>query len=112
VPYLVRGGERFFDRTEVREAILLLRGAGRAATTTPPPARPTWSPTCCARGCRWQPTRRPPGPVPTRERWESLAALHRLAGDLARPLPDAGLRELVAELEERASASTPRASTA
>src|SRR5699024_10373612 len=29
VPYLVRGGERFFSRREVREAILLLRGAAR-----------------------------------------------------------------------------------
>ena len=29
VPYLVRGGERFFSRSEVREAILLLRGAAR-----------------------------------------------------------------------------------
>ena len=30
VPYVIRGGERFFDRQEVREAILLLRGAARA----------------------------------------------------------------------------------
>ena len=30
VPYLVRGGERFFARKEVRDAVLLLRGAARA----------------------------------------------------------------------------------
>ncbi|HET7306138.1 MAG TPA: ATP-dependent helicase, partial [Segeticoccus sp.] len=30
VPYLVRGGERFFARREVREAVLLLRGAARS----------------------------------------------------------------------------------
>src|SRR5690349_8294813 len=29
VPYLVRGGERFFARKEVRDAVLLLRGAAR-----------------------------------------------------------------------------------
>ena len=30
IPYLVRGGERFFQRREVREAIVLLRGAARS----------------------------------------------------------------------------------
>uniref|UniRef100_UPI003B3AD922 ATP-dependent helicase n=1 Tax=Pseudactinotalea sp. TaxID=1926260 RepID=UPI003B3AD922 len=30
IGYLVRGGERFFSRAEVREAIVLLRGAARA----------------------------------------------------------------------------------
>ncbi|MCW2606863.1 MAG: ATP-dependent helicase, partial [Frankiales bacterium] len=36
VPYLVRGGERFFDRPEVREAVLLLRGAARAVDDDAP----------------------------------------------------------------------------
>ena len=31
VPYVLRGGERFFDRPEIREAVLLLRGAARSA---------------------------------------------------------------------------------
>ena len=30
IPYLVRGGERFFERREVREAVTLLRGAARS----------------------------------------------------------------------------------
>jgi DNA helicase-2/ATP-dependent DNA helicase PcrA len=55
-------------------------------------------------GLGWQPDTPPAGAGAARERWESLAALHRLAGDLAVTLPTAGVRELVAELEERASA--------
>ncbi|MGH3341496.1 MAG: ATP-dependent helicase, partial [Carbonactinosporaceae bacterium] len=31
IPYVLRGAERFFERPEVREALLLLRGAARAA---------------------------------------------------------------------------------
>ncbi len=30
IAYLVRGGERFFERREVREAVTLLRGAARS----------------------------------------------------------------------------------
>ncbi|MCW2613793.1 MAG: uvrD, partial [Frankiales bacterium] len=36
VPYLVRGGDRFFDRKEVKEAVLLLRGAARSADADAP----------------------------------------------------------------------------
>ena len=36
VPYLLRGGERFFARREVRDAIVLLRGAARAADPDQP----------------------------------------------------------------------------
>ena len=80
VPYLLRGGERFFERPEVREAALLLRGAARSRR------RPTTLPAdACAASCAgggW--TRaRPPGGGAVRERWESLAALVRLADDLA-----------------------------
>jgi DNA helicase-2/ATP-dependent DNA helicase PcrA len=104
VPYLVRGGERFFDRTEVREAILLLRGAGRAADLDAPSALGDLVADVLRAGLGWQPDTPPAGAGAARERWESLAALHRLAGDLAVTLPTAGVRELVTELEERASA--------
>ena len=31
IPYVLRGGQRFFERPEVREAVVLLRGAARSA---------------------------------------------------------------------------------
>ena len=104
VPYLIRGGERFFDRAEVREAILLLRGAGRASDTDAPEGLADLVADVLRSGLGWERDTSPAGSGATRERWESLAALHRLAGDLAAATPEAGLRELVAELEERASA--------
>ena len=104
VPYLVRGGERFFDRAEVREATLLLRGAARAADDGRPAGLADAVADVLRAGMGWRLDAPPAGAGATRERWESLAALHRLAGDLAAVDPAAGLRELGAELEERAAA--------
>jgi DNA helicase-2/ATP-dependent DNA helicase PcrA len=105
VPYLVRGGERFFERPEVREALLLLRGAGRAADDDAPAGLADLTADVLRAGMSWSPDAPPAGAGATRERWESLAALHRLAADLATAVPGAGLPELVAELEERAAAA-------
>jgi DNA helicase-2/ATP-dependent DNA helicase PcrA len=104
VPYVVRGGERFFDRSEVREAVLLLRGATRAADDDAPDKLADRVAEILRAGLQWSADDPPPGAGARRERWESLAALHRLAGDLAASSPEAGLRDLVAELEERAAA--------
>ena len=104
VPYLIRGGERFFDRQEVREATLLLRGSARAADTDAPRGLADEVADVLRAGLSWQRDAPPAGAGATRERWESLAALHRLAADLQVTVPTAGLRELVAELEERAAA--------
>jgi DNA helicase-2/ATP-dependent DNA helicase PcrA len=104
VPYILRGGERFFDRPEIREARLLLRGAARAGASDPladsalPDAiRGVLS------GLSWYPDNAPPGGA-ARERWESLAALVTLADDLLAANPQAHLTELVAELDQRAGA--------
>lgn len=98
VPYLVRGGERFFARKEVRDAILLLRGAARSDAGDKPLGEITRD---VITGAGWSPE--PPSGGATRERWESLAALATLADDLAAAMPDARLPELVAELDRRAA---------
>ncbi|MBA2769712.1 MAG: ATP-dependent DNA helicase UvrD2 [Sporichthyaceae bacterium] len=99
VPYVLRGAERFFDRAEVREARLLLRGAARSGDEGDLPATVR----AALSGGGWSPTP-PEGAGAVRDRWESLAAVGRLADDLATARPDATLRDFVAELDERAEA--------
>lgn len=99
VPYLVRGGERFFARKEVRDAILLLRGAARSDDGDKPLGELTRD---VITGAGWSPEPPASGGA-VRERWESLAALASLADDLATSVPGARLPQLVAELERRAA---------
>jgi DNA helicase-2/ATP-dependent DNA helicase PcrA len=100
VPYVLRGGERFFDRPEIREARLLLRGAARAedpGQSLPDAVRAVLS------ALNWFPDAPPPGGS-ARERWESLTALVTLADDLVALSPDSSLADLVVELDARAAA--------
>ncbi|MGN6606458.1 MAG: ATP-dependent helicase [Jatrophihabitans sp.] len=100
VPYVVRGGERFFDRPEIREARLLLRGAARsdeADVALPDAVRGVLG------DLGWYPDNAPKGGQ-ARERWESLAALVALADDIVAARPEARLPDFVAELDERAGA--------
>lgn len=100
LPYVLRGGERFFSRREVREAVMLLRGAARAADASQPLGEAVRD---VLASSGWQPTP-PSASGAVRERWESLNALAGLADELAEKRPGAGLTELVAELDERAAA--------
>ncbi|MFD7107406.1 ATP-dependent DNA helicase UvrD2 [Streptomyces celluloflavus] len=106
VPYQLRGAERFFERPEVREAGIKLRGAARFgandallddAVDLPSEVRAVLS----DMGWTGEP---PSGSGSARDRWESLAALVRLAEDFAKARPEATLADLVAELDERANA--------
>lgn len=98
VPYQIRGGERFFNREEVRKAILLMRGAARSDDGSKP------LPDVVAdvlTGAGWSTT--PPAAGATRERWESLQSLVELSVDIARTVPGSRLPQFVAELDRRAS---------
>ena len=101
IPYVVRGGERFFERPEVREAVMLLRGAARGGEGGGAELETTTAHVLAAAGYREQ---APTGTGAVRDRWESLAALVSLAHDLSAATPGAGLAELVAELEGRSAA--------
>ncbi|MBO8186967.1 ATP-dependent DNA helicase UvrD2 [Streptomyces spirodelae] len=106
IPCQLRGAERFFERPEVREAFVVLRGAARAggndallddAADLPSQVRAVLG----TKG--WTP-QAPAGSGAVRDRWESLAALVRLSVDFAAAHPEATLSDLVAELDERARA--------
>lgn len=99
-PYVLRGGERFFSRREVREAVMLLRGAARSATDGDPLGQATRD-VLLSGGWSAQP---PAGSGAVRERWESLQALASLSDEVAASRPGATLAELVLELDERAAA--------
>jgi DNA helicase-2/ATP-dependent DNA helicase PcrA len=96
VPFQLRGAERFFDRTEVRQAVALLRGAARSASAEEPAAQVR--PILAGLGLSAQP---PGGRGTARERWESLEALAQLAEDFFAASPQASLADLAGELVVR-----------
>ncbi|MGF1662963.1 MAG: ATP-dependent helicase, partial [Kineosporiaceae bacterium] len=110
VPYVVRGGERFFARPEVRQAVTLLRGAAKAAGVPggAGPALPGETRAVLS-SLGWS-EEAPGGRGSVRQRWESLAALVEHADRLAAERPGASLADLLADLEARAAAQhAPRA---
>ncbi len=100
IPFQVRGGERFFDREEVRKALLLLRQQSRVRSLANAPQEPL--PDLVAQiisTLGW--TEKGPGSGgAARERWSNLTALL----ELARRDPDLSLEQFVADLQERAEA--------
>jgi len=102
IPYLVRGGERFYERPEVRQALLTLRQAARTGAEMTDPVDQVKA---VLGTLGWTPE--PPSSAgAVRERWESLAALVGVAEDLSAA---AGGRQLdlaavSTELDRRAEA--------
>ena len=118
MPYVLRGAERFYDRPEVRQALVLLRGAARGEAASNPPAS---NPAAGGAATSSVPASDPlpasvrhvltgiglTGGVPSggaagRERWESLAAIAQLADEMHAARPAATLTEFAAELTMRA----------
>lgn len=71
----VHGAQRFFDRAEVRQAVMLIRGQAKAADD-----RPLFQVVSdLLRACGW--TSRPPEGAAARERWQALNALLSLVDE-------------------------------
>ena len=109
VAYAMRGVERFFDRPEVRQALVLLRGAaksepagGSVGGSTPARTGAVAAVRHVLAGLGLTPEAPSAGGA-MRERWESLAALAQLAEDHFAAHPDATLADFAAELTGRAS---------
>ncbi|MGJ3188819.1 ATP-dependent DNA helicase UvrD2 [Paenarthrobacter nitroguajacolicus] len=103
IGYQLRGGERFFARKEVRDAILQLRAATRAVAEGPQEALGQIVRDIVASLGYTEAAPHSGGAL--RERWESLAALVALADELAVSRGESfTLAEFVNELQERSVA--------
>jgi DNA helicase II / ATP-dependent DNA helicase PcrA len=104
IGYVLRGGERFFSRREVRDAIVRLRGAAVAADAADPMPETVRD---ALRSAGWA-DEPPAARGAARERWDAMQALVALADDLAASAERDGRRatvaDLVADLDERAAA--------
>ncbi len=106
IPYQIRGGEGFFQRPEVRQAVQALRQAG--AREDLPDARGAEVVTLVrAVLARLGLTATEPAGAQARERWASLVALVELAEELAAHDPDLEFAGLLRELAARAEARHP-----
>ncbi|MQY28337.1 ATP-dependent DNA helicase UvrD2 [Nocardia aurantia] len=106
IAYQVRGGEGFFQRPEVRQAVLALRQA--AAREDLPDARgPELVTLVRAVLARLGLTNEEPAGQQARERWASLVALVRLAEELTAADPELDLHGLLRELATRAESRHP-----
>ncbi|MFD7842194.1 ATP-dependent DNA helicase UvrD2 [Nocardia sp. NPDC059764] len=106
IPYQVRGGEGFFQRPEVRQAVSALRTAANRDDL--PDARgPKLVTLVRAALAGVGLTKEEPVGVQARERWASLVALVALTEELAETEPELDLSGLLRELAARAEARHP-----
>jgi DNA helicase-2/ATP-dependent DNA helicase PcrA len=102
VAFQVRGGEGFFTRQEIRQALLALRRAaerGAACEDVSALVRTLLEPLGL--------TQTAPAGARARERWEALGALAELVDDEVARRPDLDLPGLLGELRLRADARHP-----
>ncbi|WP_165618302.1 ATP-dependent DNA helicase UvrD2 [Mycobacterium talmoniae] len=101
VAYQVRGGEGFFTRQEIRQALLALQRAAERGVDgeLPEVVREVLEPLGL--------TAQPPAGVRARERWEALTALVQLVDDEVATRPGLDLPGLLAELRMRADSRHP-----
>lgn len=100
VPYVVRGGERFFHRPEVRQAVTLLRGSARNRDDGDGDVVERTRAVLAGMG--WQ-AKAPTARGNARDRWESLQALTDLAATFAAAAPTATLGDFVDDLDRRSA---------
>ncbi|WP_307852432.1 ATP-dependent helicase [Glaciihabitans sp. dw_435] len=93
VPYVLRGSTRFFDLREVKEAIMMLKGA--SISITGEPLFKTVSDVLRSLGWTQE---APEARGAVRDKWESLNALMGLAEESG---PETTLKQFVADLLER-----------
>lgn len=101
IPYQVRGGEGFFSRQEIRQALLVLQRAATRGADGPLPdvVRELLEPLGL--------TAQPPAGTRARERWEALTALAELVDEEVAHRPQLDLPGLLVELRSRADARHP-----
>ena len=103
VPYVVRGGERFFERAKVRNAMTVLRVSGQAERERYVGMSLVDAVTDVLRavGLTDDP---PSGRGAAREEWDALRAIVGLAEEMAASRPESDLEAFATELAHRAEA--------
>ena len=101
IPFQVRGGEGFFSRQEIRQALVALQRAAERDIPgeVPEVVRAVLEPLGL--------TAEPPQGTKARERWEALAALAELVDDEVAARPQLDLPSMMSELRLRADARHP-----
>lgn len=103
IPFTLRGGEGFFRRAEVRQAVALLR-ADVQSTAADGHEEFIDDVRNILAGIGYSDTP-PTGAGEIRNRWESLSAIVGMARDLVAEQPAASMADLVGDLERRAAAA-------
>ncbi|WP_260762810.1 ATP-dependent DNA helicase UvrD2 [Mycobacterium sp. SMC-4] len=107
IPFQVRGGEGFFTRQEVRQALLALQ---RTAERDHDNEEPTGAGLSALVRTTLEPlglTAEAPLGTRARDRWEALVALAELVDDEVAQRPELTLRAVLVELRQRADARHP-----